>query len=63
MCGPSQAIRWVLNKSISSEKDLPGFFFYESMLGFRLLSTGTLLDKEKNMVITDLMGDVENEKR
>jgi len=62
MWRPSQAIRWVLNKSISSEKDLPGFFFYESMLGFRLLSTGTLLDKQKNMVITDLMGDVENER-
>lgn len=62
MWKPSQAIRWVTQKALASEKDLPGFFFYESMKGFRFLSTTTLLDKDKNLVITDIMDQVDSER-
>lgn len=59
---PSQAIKWVTSKSLSATTDMPGFFFYETMKGFRFMSTDTLLDKEKNMVITDVMSEVEAER-
>lgn len=54
---PAQAIKWVTGKALSTEKDMPGFFFYESMKGFRFMSTDTLFDREKNLVITDLIAD------
>ena len=59
---PSQAIKWVEGKALSPENDMPSFFFYETMKGFRFISTDTLLDKEKNIVITDLMAQVETER-
>lgn len=62
MWKPSQAIAWVTNKTISPSEDMPGFFFYETMRGFRFLSTDTLLDKGKNLVITDVMADVMSER-
>ena len=54
---PAQAIKWVTGKSLSSLTDTPGFFFYESMKGFRFMSTDTLFDREKNVVITDLIAE------
>lgn len=59
---PSQVIKWATNRAISMTKDTPGYFFFENMTGFFFMSTSTLLDKEKNLVITDLMADVENER-
>lgn len=62
MWKPSQAIKWVTNRAISMTQDNPGYFFYESVGGFYFSSTTTLLNKERNLVITDLMSDVENER-
>ena len=62
MWRPAQAIKWVTGKALSPNKDLPGFFFYETMRGFRFLSTDTLLNKEKNLIITDVMAEVSSER-
>jgi len=59
---PSQAITWITHKAISADTDNPGFFFYETFRGFRFMSTDTLLNKDKNLVITDVMGDVASER-
>lgn len=56
---PSQAISWIANKALSATTDSPGFFFYETMRGFRFLSTDTLLNKDRNLIITDVMADVQ----
>ena len=55
---PSQVIKWVSDKALDVEKDMPGFFFFETNHGFRFMSLTTMLDKTKNIVITDLMGDI-----
>jgi hypothetical protein len=58
---PSQAITWVTHKALSTD-ELPGFFFYETMRGFRFLSTTTLMSKNRNLVITDLMSETASER-
>jgi len=62
MWKPSQAITWVTHKALSASTDTPGFFFYETMKGFRFLSTDTMLDYKKNVVITDVMAEVSAER-
>lgn len=54
---PAQAIKWVTGKALSAEMDMPGFFFYESMKGFRFMSTDTLFDRDRNVVITDKIAE------
>ena len=58
----SQAITWVTHKAVSTSDNNPGFFFFQTAKGFRFLSTSMLLNRDKNVVITDIMGDVENER-
>ena len=58
----SQAISWVTQKAIASGDSQPGFFFFQTSQGFRFLSTSTLMNRDKNVIITDIMGDVENER-
>lgn len=52
---PSQIIRYVMNRAVDYENDSAGFFFFQTPHGFRFLSTSTLLDAKRNIVITDVM--------
>lgn len=55
---PAKAIQWVTGKAIDPDTDMPGFFFFQSMHGFKFLSTSTLFSNTKNVVITDLIEEI-----
>ena len=60
---PSQVIKWVQDKSLDGDKDNSGFFFYETNRGFNFLSLSTLMNKEKNLIITDVMGEITSDRK
>ena len=59
----SQVIKWVQDKSLDGDKDNSGFFFYETNRGFNFLSLSTLMNKEKNLIITDVMGEITSDRK
>jgi len=60
---PSQVIKWVTDKAIDLDDDMPGLFFFETNTGFRFLSLATMLDKGKNVPITDTMGETKSDRK
>jgi hypothetical protein len=60
---PAKAIQWVSNKAVDPDTDMPGFFFFQSMHGFKFLSTSTMFSETKNVVITNSMEEIPSDRK